>query len=221
MDAKRNIPLLIIIQSIRWFLLIMPTIVVFFQNNGLSLFQVMFVQAVFSFTMAVFEIPSGYFSDMIGRKITMIIGLFFSMTGMFLFTIAPNFIGFIIAELALGIGASFVSGTDTSLLYDTLISLKDEKRHHKIEGFYMSIGNYSESAASILGGFIAAYSMRLNFQIKGILLIGAIFMALFLVEPKMKREGKGALTIKHFWKELNHIVHQKNVLYLVVFCAFS
>lgn len=220
-NIKRNIPLLYFIQSMRWFLMIMPTIVLFFQENGLSLFQVMIVQGFFSVTMLVFEIPSGYFSDKIGRKITLILGLIFSSIGMFLFGIAPNFIGFIIAEIFLGLGSSFVSGTDSSLLFDTLLMLKKENEHHKKEGFYMSIGNYSESIASLLGGVVAVYSMKLNFFIEGSLEIFAIIAALLLIEPEIKRVGKSALTFSYFLKETKNIFTHSKTLYLVSFGAFS
>jgi hypothetical protein len=37
------------------------------------------------------------------------------------YTVADGFWGFLIAELILGLGSSFISGTDTAMLYDTLI----------------------------------------------------------------------------------------------------
>jgi MFS family permease len=217
----RNIPILFVIQIFRWFLMIMPTIVLFFQENGLTLFQVMLTQAAFSATIVIFEIPSGYFSDKIGRKVTMITGLLFSMSGMYLFALAPRFSGFIAAEILLGLGSSFISGTDSSLLYDTLITLNDEESHHKREGLFMSLGNYSESTASILGGLVAAYSMKFNFLIEGTLLLAAIILALFLVEPEREKEGKEALTISHFMKDVKIILSRKTTLYLVSYGALS
>jgi MFS family permease len=217
----RNIPILFVIQIFRWFLMIMPTIVLFFQENGLTLFQVMLTQAAFSATIVIFEIPSGYFSDKIGRKVTMITGLLFSMSGMYLFALAPRFSGFLAAEILLGLGSSFISGTDSSLLYDTLITLNDEESHHKREGLFMSLGNYSESTASILGGLVAAYSMKFNFLIEGTLLLAAIILALFLVEPEREKEGKEALTISHFMKDVKIILSRKTTLYLVSYGALS
>lgn len=220
-DIRRNIPILFVIQALRWFLMIMPIIVLFFQNNGLSIFQVMVVQAVFSFTMLAFEIPSGYFSDRIGRKVTMILGLSISTIGLFVFGSAPGFIGFILAEALLGIGESFISGTDTSLLYDTLLVTNSEESHHKREGFYMSIGNYSESIASILGGFIAIYSMKLNFFIEGGLLIIAIILAFNLIEPEIERVGTKALKFREFFNSVKRVLSNPERSYLVIFGALT
>ena len=49
-----------------------PTIVLFWQRHGMSLTDVMVLQSLFSIAMVVFEIPSGYLADIIGRKKTLI-----------------------------------------------------------------------------------------------------------------------------------------------------
>jgi len=52
-------------EALYWFLLIMPIIVLFFQKNGLSMKDILLLQSVFSISIVLFEIPSGYFSDVI------------------------------------------------------------------------------------------------------------------------------------------------------------
>ena len=49
-------------------MLAMPIIVIFFKENGLTLTQIMILQSVYSLTVALTEIPSGYFADFFGRK---------------------------------------------------------------------------------------------------------------------------------------------------------
>ena len=51
----------------------MPIIVLFFQEHDLSLTQVMILQAIYSLSVAIFEIPSGYIADIFGRKQTIIL----------------------------------------------------------------------------------------------------------------------------------------------------
>ena len=50
-------------------MLIMPIVVLFFQENGLSLQEVMILQGIYSFMVAVMEIPSGYLADVFGADI--------------------------------------------------------------------------------------------------------------------------------------------------------
>ena len=45
-----------------------PIIVLFWQENGLSLTQIMILQSLFSIAMVILEIPTGYLADIYGRK---------------------------------------------------------------------------------------------------------------------------------------------------------
>ena len=73
-DISRNIGFLYTFRFFRDFLLIAPIIIPFYRANGLSAFQILLIQAVFSASVLVFEVPSGYFSDRIGRRRTLFIG---------------------------------------------------------------------------------------------------------------------------------------------------
>lgn len=121
----------------------------------------------------------------------------------------------------MGIGTSFLSGTDSSLLYDTLLELGEEESHHRREGLYMSIANYSESVASILGGVVAVYSMQYNYFIHASFVLIAALLALFLVEPNIKREGHKALNFRHFLSDIKFVFRDNKVLYLVIYGAIT
>ena len=77
MSVDSNIWKLYIIKALRWFLLAMPIAVIFFQDNGLSLSEVMTLQGIYSLTIAIMEIPSGFLADRFGRKQTLVFGTFF------------------------------------------------------------------------------------------------------------------------------------------------
>ena len=68
MHVKDNIWKLYIIKGIMWFMVAMPIIVLFFQENGLNLQEVMILQGSYSLMIALMEIPSGYIADLFGRK---------------------------------------------------------------------------------------------------------------------------------------------------------
>ena len=90
---ESNIWKMYVITALNWFLIIMPTIVLFFQENGLSLREVLILQSVFSIGMIIFEIPSGYFSDVLGRKNSLVIGCFLSAVGLGIFGFSFTFWG--------------------------------------------------------------------------------------------------------------------------------
>ncbi len=180
---KGNILKLYIIQAIRWAMFFIPTFVLFFLDNGLNMKEVLLLQSIFSFAIIIFEVPSGYISDKLGRKNTIVAGSIISFLGAISYFYGTGFYGFLLAEVLFGIGASFVSGADSALLYDSLKSIQQENTYKAKAGIVDSIGNFSESIASIIGGFIAIYTIRGTFLAYAALLFIAIFVALSLKEP--------------------------------------
>ena len=104
-------------------MLAMPIIVIFFKENGLSLTQIMILQSVYSLTVALTEIPSGYFADFFGRKKSIIISTILSFCGYLIFSNYCSFEAFIIAEILIALGGSLMSGADSALMYDSLKKL--------------------------------------------------------------------------------------------------
>ncbi len=164
-------------------MLYMPIIVLFYQENGLSMYDVFLLQGIYSVAVVLLEIPSGYFADVWGRKSTMIIGAIFGIMGFTVYTFSHGFWGFLIAEMILGIGQSFISGSDSALLYDTMLHEKKEKQYIKLEGRVISIGNFAETIAAIAGGLLAEISLRTPFIAQVFVAAIALPAAILLVEP--------------------------------------
>jgi MFS family permease len=171
-------------------LLVMPVILIFYNANNLSVRHLFYIQAAYSLTIVLLEIPTGYLADVWGRKNTLIIGAFFGFAGYMTYSLTSGFTYFLLAEIMLGIGQSFISGTDTALLYDTMIALKKEEKYLKIEGRMTSVGNFAEAISGIAGGLLAILSPRLPFICQACFALVAIPAALTLVEPKIGNSQK-------------------------------
>ena len=128
-SSRSNIWKLYLIKIAKWFMLYMPYIVPFYTNNNLDMHQIMVLQAVYSVSIVVLEIPSGYFADVIGRRRTLILGTLLGAIGFAIYSFSYAFLGFLLAELVLGFGTSFVSGADSALLYDSLLDNRKEKEY--------------------------------------------------------------------------------------------
>ena len=197
-----NVWKLQVIRIIRWFVLIIPVIVPFYQENGLSMTRILVLQSVFSIAVFVFEIPSGYFADAAGRKISVVFGLICSALGFIAYTVSYSFWGFLTGELIMGLGASFISGADSALLYDSLLQLGRQEEYKKIEGRLSAWGSISEGSASILGGLLAAVSLRLPLYAETALVIAVIPIALSLAEPLRKGFPAG----ENHWRSVLSVV---------------
>ncbi len=164
-------------------MIFMPIVVPFYQSNGLGMTEVMLLQGIYSVSIVILEIPSGYFADVIGRKKTLIIGAVMGFTGFLVYSFSFGFWGFLVAEIILGIGSSFISGSDSALLYDTLLDMKKEKQYIKYEGRITSIGNIAEAIAGTIGGILAGISIRYPYFAQTAIAFIAVPSAILLIEP--------------------------------------
>ena len=164
-------------------MLYMPIVVPFYESNGLTMKDIMILQAVYSVAIVVLEIPSGYLADVIGRRKTLIMGAIFGTIGFATYSFSFGFIGFLVAEIILGIGQSCISGADSAMLYDSLLEKGMEKRYTRFEGRITSLGNIAEAAAGILGGVLAGITLRAPYFAQSFVALIALPAALTLVEP--------------------------------------
>ena len=211
-----NIWKLNLIQAFRWFMLIMPVIVLFYKENGLSMQDIMVLQALYSLALVIFEVPSGYFSDTIGRRNSLITGSVLGTFGFIIYSLSHSFFGFLCAEMILGFGYSFISGTDSALLYDTLLETEKEKDFTKRQGRLSATANFSEAAAGILGGIIAVSSLRLNFYIETGVIALSIPVALSITEPKIHRNLKSHMTYKGFYNIIRETFTDPPLFWLII-----
>ncbi len=200
---KGNIYRLYVIKMAKWFSLIMPIVVLYYQDNGLSMKEIFLLKSIYSVGMLTMEIPSGYFGDVWGRKKTLILGSILTTIGFSVYGFANHFWFFATAEVILGIGQSFISGSDTAMLYDTLKEAKKEETYLKEEGKITSIGNFAEAIAGVLSGFIALISLRVPFVLQALISAFAIPAALTLVEPSYSLKNRSV-----GFKDILQVVYQ-------------
>ena len=160
---RRNLFALYLIKLSKWFSLVMPIIVLFYEEQGLGLHEVFVLKSVYSVAAVTLEIPSGYLADVWGRKRCLFWGSVLFFLGYLLYSFTGAFSAFLCAELLLGAGQTLVNGADSALLYDTAAHYKAEQHYLRYEGRLTMIGNFAEAIAGIFGGLLAAYSLRFPF----------------------------------------------------------
>ncbi len=182
-------------------MLVMPIAVLFYQSNQLTMHEIFIIQAVYSLSIVVFEIPSGYFADVLGRKKTIFLGAVFGVVGFSFYSLTYGFWGFLVAEIILGIGQSMISGADSALLYDSLTDDNQEQDYVKLEGKMISIGNFAEAVAGILGGLLATWSLRYPYYGQILVSFIAVPSSLLLIEPHCSKTR-----IELGWKQIVEVL---------------
>ena len=129
----------------------MPVFILFFKSK-LSIENVLLLESIYYISVFVLEVPSGYLSDRLGRRVTLILSSTAFVLSYLLFSIADGFIQFGIAQFLLAAGISLASGTDTSFHYDSLQSLGKEEEYEKREAIASRNGLISLGLAALIGG---------------------------------------------------------------------
>lgn len=187
MNVKKiegNIWKLYIFQILCGLYFSVPVMVLFWQENGLSLTEIMILQSLFSIFVVLLEVPTGYFADIFGRKKSLIFASFFSFFGFLFYSLGYGFYQFLIAETLLAFALSLISGADSAMLYDTLKDLKKENLYKKIWGNILSYGFISIAFASVVGGFVGKIDLRWTIYLTLPFMFFLIPFSFLFKEPK-------------------------------------
>jgi len=187
-NFRKNLTCLYLIKIAKWFMLFMPIVVPFYQSNGLEMRDVFTLQAIYSVAIVMLEIPSGYLADVLGRRKTLIIGTILGTVGFGIYSFSYGFWGFLMAEMILGFGQSLISGADSAMLYDSLMASGKKEHYIKFEGRMVSVGNFAETIAGILGGLLAEYALRAPYIGQTFIAFIGVPAAFLLVEPARHKQ---------------------------------
>ena len=191
---KRNIYALYLIKLSKWFSLVMPIIVLFYEKQGLGLQDVFILKSVYSIAAVTLEIPSGYLADVWGRRKCLLLGSVLFFFGYLCYSFTDTFAAFLFAELLLGVGQTLVNGADSTLLYDTTAQYKEEHQYLRYEGRITMIGNFAEAFAGIFGGLLAVYSLRFPFYGQAAIAFIGIPASIALKEVNRSKQIQNPLT---------------------------
>jgi MFS family permease len=203
----RNARLLTLNVSLRWVLFPIPIVTIFWQQHiGLSLADVMTLQAIFAAAVVVFEFPTGYLADRIGHRRALLAGGVVSCAGWTQYASATSFGGFAVGECVLAIGYAFASGADSALLFESLDDADAIQSYARWEGRMRAGGQIAEAVSSGLGGWLYTIAPRLPFWLQVPNAVLALATAASMREPRAQptpreRVSMRALLATALWRE--------------------
>jgi len=152
-------------------------------QNALSAAEAIVLYAIYDITTTVLEVPSGYMSDRLGRRVTLITAALAGAAGAMMLAIGDSFTAFAIGQMLLGASIAFASGTDSALLYESLNAMgrADEVEAQELKAWRFTYVALAVSALS--GGVIAMWSVTATFTISAYAMLGALVVVWQFSEP--------------------------------------
>ncbi|MDZ7669769.1 MAG: MFS transporter [Gammaproteobacteria bacterium] len=220
---ERNFGTTLAVAFFQVFLVIMPVAVPFFQSRGLDMQQIFALQAIFAAVILITEVPSGYAADLLGRRPTLLVGAVVAGVGHTILVFADGFAGLALFEVALGISASLISGSDIAIIYDSEAALgRGEEEQRKVVGRLYSVRTFSEAIAAVVCSLLLLVSLEMVVYVQAVIGWIPLLLAIRLVEPPVVRlEQSGHL--RNMAQICRHMVQHSLVLRLtfLALCVWS
>ncbi len=179
-----NIPIFFIQKALSSVFLWAPVWVIYLQQyRQISLAEIGLLEAAFAITWILCEVPTGAFADLYGRKQSLIIGHTLYTVGILGFGLAPNFPLLALAYITWSIGFTFLSGSGTALLYDTLKSMGREDEYAKILGRSSSLRHSMYAISGLIGAPLAAIDLSWPILISALFGFLSVVAVFFFKEP--------------------------------------
>jgi MFS family permease len=150
-----------------------PVSVVYLLDKDFGLAFVATVQAVFSASLLLAEVPTGYLGDRLGRRWTLAVGSGWRAACVAGYALADSAAAFVALQAGLGVAWALRSGTKDAWLYELLGEAADEDRFARVEGRGSSLLLAVSAAGAVAGGVLYGVDPRLPFAVNaGLAVLG-------------------------------------------------
>lgn len=180
---RRNLSLILWIRICFSLLFVIPVVSLYWQRYGMDLQDIFLLQAIFALSVVLLEVPTGFIGDRIGRKKTLLLACGIAAAGWTVYALADSFAWFVVVEVVLGVAFSFLSGTDTALLYESLDALGEQGNYTSHAGRQFSHVLWAEGLAGIAGALTLPF-----LKYEGLLVASGLSAAIGLVLALKIRE---------------------------------
>ncbi|PIR61816.1 MAG: hypothetical protein COU66_01900 [Candidatus Pacebacteria bacterium CG10_big_fil_rev_8_21_14_0_10_44_11] len=202
---QKNVRMLSIFNFLIGFSLFAPLAIIYFTKVSGSFMLGTSVYGIIMLSSAMFEVPTGIWSDKIGRKYTVVLGSWFRVIAFIFYAIGLSYGWLVAGAIVEGLSRALYSGNNDALLYDTLADEHKQESYDVFQGKVSSTEQLAMGISAVLSGLIAIFSFSYLLWFSVLIQIGLLFISYLLVEP-------------HFRKKLdtNVFAHIKEALSLFV-----
>lgn len=207
---KRNIGILKWFNFFTDFKLYAPIAIIYFAKVTGSYALGMGIFSITMVSSALFEIPTGIFSDKIGRRLTVIFGAATAVCYAFLYAWGATFQILCIGALFEGLSRSLYSGNNDALLHDTLAESHEEYLYGDYLGKVSALSQAALAISALLGSILANFSFSLIMWVSFISQIICLILSFRLREPRVHGRESGN-TYRHLSEAIAQFIHNRKL----------
>lgn len=180
MHVHRNILLFTWLNFFTDFKLYIPVAILYFSQVSGSFALGMSIFSIVMLASAVLEVPTGIFSDRIGRRLTVSCGALASVLYTVLYAIGGSYEILVVGAIFEGLSRAFYSGNNDALLHDSLVEIGREDEYAEYAGKLSSYFQIALGLSALVGSLLAAYSFSLALWVSVIPQILCFILSLYL-----------------------------------------
>lgn len=189
-------------------------------QDALSAAEAVLLYVVADLATTILEVPSGWMSDRVGRRPTLVAAAGAGAAGALVIATADAFPAFALGQILMGAGGALLSGTDSSALYEALAAegREDEVERHELRLWRAGFAGYALSA--VTGGAMALADGRLPFLAGALAMLAALAVATGFRDAPARRVSEAA-RLREIGAALGHPVLRWCFALALLMYAFS
>ncbi len=185
--------------------------IIYLQSRGLSLTEVGLAEASFHLAPLLFELPSGSFADLVGRRWALATGSLLVAVSSALLWSAHSLPVAMLALFVMGASFSFRSGADHAYLFDILGAEEDGRRSYpSLLGRMLGAMYLVGAAAAWIGAAVSDISYGYTFGLAIGVGLGGAWLAAGLAESKRPRRTEEDMVSQGSLRQ--HVIETRDIL---------
>ncbi|MEI8232510.1 MAG: MFS transporter [bacterium] len=183
---RKNIRLLKIFNFLIGFSLFAPLAIIYFARVSGSYTLGASIFGITMLASAIFEVPTGVWSDRVGRRGTIVLGSWARVIAFILYAIGLSYWWLVAGAILEGLSRSFYSGNNDAFLHDTLADDGMEGDYDEHLGKTSSTEQLAMGISALLGGIIANFSFTFLLWVSVVSQIMMLIISYRFVEPRSR-----------------------------------